>query len=356
VAGRFAAGLGVAALTALVLLAYPLGWQFFGPGSYHGQPFLPGKYVTDLLSIGAYARQSLAGNGAIARDLSVSATEDNTFFGVPLLILLVVSMVLLWRSVAARATAFAGLVLLIVSMGPQLRVAGEDTSIPLPFGLVSHVPIIDLVSVTRFAMVTATVVGILLALAADRVTGLPHRRRVAFWVALTVALVPVFPKPLPIVEAPPLPAFIADGMWRSYVSDDRSLVTVPLPEVTSGREGMRWAALSGLDFRVPRGYFMGPANPPGNDTGSWNAPPRFTSNLLWRVREYGQAPQLTSADVNHAVTDLIFWRAAVVVLIPGSRNGELLERTVTELLGRPPQEVGGVLLWDVRDLPVPPRE
>ena len=356
VAGRFAAGLGVAALTASVFLAYPLGWQFFGPGSYHGQPFLPGKYVTDLLSIGAFARQSLAGNGAIARDLSVSATEDNTFFGVPMLILLVVSMVLLWRSVAARATAVAGLVLLVVSMGPQLRVAGEDTSIPLPFGLVSHVPIIDLVSVTRFAMVTATVVGVLLALAADRATRLPHRRRLAFWIALTVALVPVFPKPLPIVEAAPLPPFIAGGMWRSYVPADRSLVTVPLPEVTTGREGMRWAALSGLDFRVPRGYFMGPANPPGDETGSWNAPPRFTSNLLWRVREFGQEPRLTSADHRHAVDDLIFWRAAVVVLVPGSRNADVLQRTVTDLLGRPPEQVGGVLLWDVRDLPVPPLE
>jgi hypothetical protein len=179
---------------------------------------------------------------------------------------------------------------------------------------------------------------------------------VAFWVALTVALVPVFPKPLPIVEAAPLPPFIADGMWRSYVSADRSLVTVPLPDVTTGREGMRWAALSGLDFRVPRGYFMGPANPPGDETGSWSAPPRFTSNLLWRVREFGQEPRLTTADHDHAVTDLIFWRAAVVVLVPGSRNVDVLQRTLTDLLGRQPERVGGVLLWDVRDLPVPPLE
>jgi hypothetical protein len=159
-----------------------------------------------------------------------------------------------------------------------------------------------------------------------------------------------------VVDAAPLPAFIADGMWRNYVSDDRSLVTVPLPEVTTGREGMRWAALSGLDFRVPRGYFMGPANPPGDETGSWNAPPRFTSNLLWRVREFGRQPQLTSADYRHAAEDLTFWRAAVVVLVPGSRNVDVLQRTLTDLLGRPPEQVGGVLLWDVRDLPVPPLE
>ncbi len=354
VAGRFAAGLGVAAGTAGVLLAAPLGWQFFGPGSYHGQPFEPGKYVTDLLSVGAYARQSLAGNGVIARALSVSPTEDNTFFGVPLLVMLVVVMVMLRRSAAARALGVAGLVLLVVSMGPQLRVAGHDTGIPLPFGLISHVPVIDLVSVTRFAMVTATVVGVLLALAIDRAGALPDRRRVAFWIGLTVALVPVAPKPLPIVVADPLPPFIADQMWRDYVPADRSLVTVPLPEVTSGRTGMRWVTLSLLDYRTPRGYFMGPANPPEDETGSWNAPPRPTSTLLWEVGEYGRPVAVTAADRRAATADLTFWRAAVVVLVPDARNGDLLRRTVTDLLGEPPREVGGVLLWDVRDLPVPP--
>ena len=356
VAARFLAGLSVAAVTASVLLAYPLWWQFSGPGSYTGQPFTPGEYVTDLLSIGAYARQSLAGNGEVARRLSVSATEDNTFYGVPMLVLIVVCLVLVWRSAAARATALAGLVLLTVSMGPHLRVAGHETALPLPFGLVSHIPVIDLVSVTRFAMVTATVVGVLLALAADRAGALPHRRRVAFWIGLTVALIPVAPKPLPVVDATPLPAFLTDGIWRQYVTGDRSLVTVPLPEVTSGRTGMRWVALSGLEFRVPRGYFMGPQNPPANDTGSWSAAPRFTSNLLWRVREYGRIPQLTPADYRHAVDDLIYWRAAVVVLVPGSRNSDLLQATLTDLLGQQPQRVGGVLLWDVRDFPVPPRE
>jgi hypothetical protein len=354
VAKRFLAGLGVTAVTASALLAWPLWWQFFGPRSYHGQPFEPSDYVTDLLSLGAFARQSLAGNGAVARQLSVSATEDNTFFGVPVLVMLVVAMVMLRRSAAARATAVAGLVLLIASMGPELRVGGWDTGIPLPFVLVSHVPIIDLVSTTRFAMVTATVVGILLALAADRIRRYPRRRRKAFWIALVVALVPVAPKPVPIIEADPVPPFIAAGMWRAYVSDDRSLVSVPLPDVTTGRTGMRWVTLENLGYRSPRGYFMGPANPPADDTGSWSAPPRPTSTLLWRVREYGRPVPVTADTRRAAIDDLVFWRAAVVVLIPGSRNGDLLEDTVTELLQRQPRQVGGVLLWDVRDLPVPP--
>ena len=346
-AGRFAAGLGVALLVAGVLLAYPLWFQFTGPGSYHGQPFPPDEYVTDLLSVGAYARQSLAGNADVARALSVSATEENTFFGVPGLIMLVVAVGLVWRSVAARAAAISALVLLVVSMGPTLRVGGRETAIPLPFGLVSHVPVIDLVSVTRFAMVTATLAGVLLALAADRIGAFGRRRRLAFWIGLAVALVPVLPKPLPTVAADPLPPFIADGTWRSYVPAGRSLVTVPLPEVTSGRAGMRWAALSGLEFAVPRGYFMGPANPPADETGSWNAPRRFTSDLINQILAYGRQPVLTEADRRAFTADLTYWRAAVVVLVPHSAHADVLQATLTDLFGRQPQLVGGVELWAV---------
>ena len=355
-AGRFVAGLGVAAVAAGVLLAYPLWWQFSGPGSYHGQPFVPGKFVTDLLSVGAYARQSLAGNNGVGRWLSISPTEDNTFFGLPMLALLVVSLILLRRVAAAKAAGIAALVMLVVSMGPYLRAGKHDTSIPLPFGLVSHVPIIDLVSVTRFAMVTATIVGALLAMGVDRGLRLPRKRRVRVLVLLAVALIPVLPKPLPTIPATPLPAFIADGMWRDYVTDDRSLVPVPLPEVTSGREGMRWAALSHLEFRVPRGYFMGPADPPADDTGSWNAPPRRTATLLSWVGRTGRTPRVTDEDRRQAVADLTYWRAGVVVVIPGSRNVDKLSITLTQLLGRQPQEAGGVVFWDMRELPVPPRE
>ncbi|MEU4216308.1 hypothetical protein [Actinoplanes sp. NPDC026623] len=352
-ARRFAAGIAVAMATALVPLAYPLWFQFTGPQSYSGQPFEPGKFVTDLLALGAYARQSLAGNGAIARALSVSPTEDNTFFGVPMLVMLVIAVVLLWHNLAARAAAIAAGVLLLFSMGPELRAGGHDTGIPLPFALISHVPIIDLVSVTRFAMVPATIIGVLLALAADRAPLLPRRRRIAFWIGLAVAIVPVLPKPLPVVAADPLPPFIAQQMWRQYVPDDRTLVTVPLPEVTTGRAGMRWFALSGLGYSVPRGYFMGPADPPGDRTGSWKAAPRPTSDLLRIAGAYGRMPVVTDADRRSAITDLTYWRAAVVVLVPGTPNHDLLQALVTDLLGSAPREVGGVRLWDVRGLVTP---
>ena len=271
------------------------------------------------------------------------------------LVMIIVSAKLLWRSVAARAAAVSALVWLVVSMGTQLRVAGVDTGIPLPFILFSHVPVIDLVSVTRFAMVPATIAGILLALATDRMPEMAPKRRRLFRIGLVLALVPLFPKPVPIVVADPLPPFLTQGLYREYIAGDRSVVTVPLPEVTTGRTGVRWATLSLLDYPTPRGYFMGPVDPPDDDTGSWNAPRRFTSELLNQVREYGRQPVLTAADRAAIRADLSFWRAGVVVLIPNSRNGDVLLATVTDALGEP-RTAGGVQLWDVRDVPVPPKE
>ncbi len=346
------AGLGVAGVVALGLLAYPLWYQFFATGNYHGQPFAPDQYATDLASIAGFARQSLAGNAELTRQMSVSGTEDNMFFGPIGLVMVIAAVVVLWRSVAARAAAISAFVLLIASMGPTLVVFGHRTGFPLPFGLVSHVPIIDLVSVTRFAMVPATIAGVLLALATDRLPRFTPRGRRLWQVGLVLALVPLFPKPLPTVQGDPIPPFLTQGTWRQYVTGDRTLVTVPLPEVTTGRTGMRWVTLSHLAYPTPRGYFMGPVNPPLDHTGSWNAPRRFTSDLLWRVREYGQRPVLTDRDKERIIADLIFWRAAVVVLVPGGRNEDPQLDTLTAALG-PPQLVGGVRIWDVRYLPVP---
>ncbi|MEV4349754.1 hypothetical protein AB0J83_35295 [Actinoplanes sp. NPDC049596] len=345
-------GLGVAALVSGGLLAYPLWYQFFAPGHYHGQPFEPDHYATDLASLGFFARQSLAGYGEITRKMSVSATEDNTFFGPAGLLMIIISVVVLWRSVAARAAAVAAFVLLVMSLGPELVFYGHRTGVPLPFGLISHAPVIDLVSVTRFAIVTSTIAGVLLALAADRARAFSPGKRRLFQVGLVLALVPLFPKPAPVVQGDPLPPFLTQGTWKQYVTGNRTLVTVPLPEVTTGRAGQRWATLNHFEYPTPRGYFMGPADPPANDTGSWNAPRRFTSDLLYSVREYGIRPRLTATDRARITADLIFWRAAVVVLVPNSRNGDDLQATLTDALG-PPQEVGGVEIWDVRYLAVP---
>ncbi|MEV0394082.1 hypothetical protein [Polymorphospora rubra] len=359
------AGLGVTAVLSFVVLAYPLWWQFFGPGHYRGLPYDPDAFVTDLAAYPAFARQSLAGDPATVEVLSNSPTEDNSFFGWPVLILLAVAVPLIWRSVASRAVLITGLFFAVISLGPTLVYKGEDTGIKLPFWLISEVPVIDLVSVTRFAIVATFAAGVVLALAADRIMDLApdtavagHRiarpAKIVWWVALVAAFIPVAPLPAPVRGVEPLPDFIASGQWRPYVPEGRTLVPVPLADVTRGRLGMRWSALSDLEFQAPRGYFMGPADPPHNIDGSWGQAQRPTSLLLQEVSRNGVIPPIGEAERQAAREDLIYWRAGVVVL-GEQRRVEELRVAMTELMGEPPQRVDDVWLWDVRDLPVPPK-
>jgi hypothetical protein len=76
--------------------------------------------------------------------------------------------------------------------------------------------------------------------------------------------------------------------------------------------------------------------------------------MLQDIARTGQRPPIGDTERQAAVRDLVYWRAAVVVLGEQPHEGPLRE-TLTDLLGRAPQEVGGVWLWDVRDLPVPAR-
>jgi dolichyl-phosphate beta-glucosyltransferase len=153
------------------------------------------------------------------------------------------------------------------------------------------------------------------------------------------ALVPILPVPIGVRDRPPVPAFITDGTWQRYVDERHSLVGIPAASV-GNLEAMRWAAISRVGFAIPGGYYLGP-------DGAFGAPPRPTSTLLDLVAATGNPPNVTDKEINDATTDLRFWHAAVVVIVPGSQT-EAVKRTVTNLLDFEPSLVDGIWLWDVR--------
>ncbi|MEU4236049.1 hypothetical protein [Actinoplanes sp. NPDC026619] len=341
---RLVAGLLVAGAVAGALLAYPLYFQFFGPGHYRGLPFRLDLYATTLGSIPAFPRRSIAGSEAIARSVTGgSVTEDATFWGPGICLMILVAVVLLRRSAAARAAAVAGLILLVMSFGGRLRLTRTTEIGPAPLGWTEHVPVLDLVTTSRYALATTTIAGVLLAMAADRVRG---RGRGVFWAGMALALVPMFPLGLRTSPAPVVPAFFVQGTWRSYVHGDQSIVIVPLPAMVAGRYGMRIAALSHLGFPIPRGYFLGPANPPLDDTGSWAPPMLYTVNLLTVVGRTSHVPKLGPAERRAVRADLRYWRAGIVVVLPNAPNRLSLRRLLFQVLGTP-VPVGDVFVFRV---------
>ncbi|MET8372280.1 hypothetical protein [Micromonospora profundi] len=378
-AGSFLAGLGVAGGLALLLTAYPIWFQFNGPQSYRGlQGGVFHNWGEDLVAFVTFARDTWAGNPEVEK--TIGLTEQNTWFGWPLVLLSVVALVLLVRrSLAARIIAVLVVVFTVASIGPWVRFNGVETTVPGPWSYVSDdLPLVEMMMPTRLALVVAAALGVLLALTwdaaarqgrpvADRPevpaqrTGEPaesdvpsmpapvvsRRRwlRPVGYAAVALAVLPLFPRPLPAQQVDPPPNFITAGGWRPYVPEGRTLVPVPIPSNVHGLSTLRWSALTGHEFPIPGGYFIGP-NELGE--GVFGAPNRPTSTLIYSTMDAGAVPAITDENRRQAVEDLRFWRASVVVLGAHPREAVLRE-LVTALIG-PPQRVDDVWVWDVRAL------
>lgn len=348
----FLLSLGVGGGLALLLAGYPIWYQFNGPGSYRGlQQGVFHSWGEDLMAFVSHSRDTIAGSPGIEK--TIGLTEQNTWFGWPLVGLALMIVVLLWRSSpVVRTAAIVGAVFAVASLGPQLRINGELTGVPGPWAMLpANLPLIEMMMPTRMSLVLVGVIGVLLAVAWDRIAAAPtqttpdRRVKLLAFGAITLALLPLFPRPLPAQHVDPPPRFITSDAWRSYVPAGRTLVPVPIPSNVHGLSTLRWSALTGHEFPVPGGYFIGP-DEDGN--GIFGVPSRPTTRLIYEVMESRRVPPIDAQQRRQAVSDLRYWRASVVVLGEHPHDAELLG-LMTALLG-PAQRIDDVWLWDVRPL------
>jgi dolichyl-phosphate beta-glucosyltransferase len=337
-------GLLIAGAVCVPLVAYPLYWQFAGPQSYsaiaHGD-----NAGNSPLSMLAFAERSLiAGDADTANALSLNPTEQNAFYGWPLIAAAFAITVRLWDRALVKALAFTAVAAAVLSFGQKIRIPLTDTVVPGPWALVAHKPLFESVIEGRVAMICAPALGMLLALALDRVA--VSRDRATQYLGLlgvTLALLPLIPAPLKSTDRVPVPEFIAAGTWKSYVRPGESLVPVPLPD-PGASEGLHWQTAAHLGFRIPGGYYNGPWGP--DHIGIYGAAPRITSNMLRDVRYTGVVPALGKDWQTQAKQDFAYWKAGCLVLAPQPNDGAL--RTVLKkLTGREGTWTGGVWVWDL---------
>lgn len=359
---RMAAGLGVTALVAGALLAYPLWLHFLGPQRFHGTGFDPLIHSEDIAAYGSYPRRSLAGWAGWGTSLAPNPTEENSFFGVPLLLLAVACFALLWRRAdqAFRATLAAlgvtAVVFAVLSWGPTVKWNGRRFDQTLPFGVLDNLPVINAALPSRLALVVAPVIGLLLAYAIDTLRARPPRHRVsglAWALGFVAALLPLVPTPLLTSVREPVPAFITSGAWQRYVPPGGALTPLPLT-VDVYPDGQRWQAyvLANRqgEFRIPSGFFLGPGGPEGR--GRIGPVPRTFDSLMDQAGRTGLVPIITDGSIRESRADLRYWGVQAVVLpdrVHGAKfdvDEETLRRTATALLG-PPERVEDVWLWRV---------
>ncbi len=352
-AGRFLTGLGVAVGVGVVLTAYPLWFQFFGPQHYRGPFEWAANFRLDLTDYPAWPQHSLAVWLTSAPTVNDNPPESNAFFGWPLLILAAVTGVALWRELAARIAAVVAAVFAVLSLGDPVTLGDQSTGYRGPWGLVSGLPLFDSIIVARLALVVAAAIGVLLAVAGDRILTLAKQSgtssnrlpRALWYGALAAALLPLVPTPLRADVPPSAPTFFTAGTWRQYVATG-SVVPVPPDEWSS--DAQRWAVATNLQLRIADGYFLGPWSS-DNPTARFGAAPLWTTNMLRSVAATGKTPTVTRDVRSQFVDDLRYWQADALVL--GDRpHLDALRAVLDELVGRTGVDVGGIWVWDVREL------
>ncbi len=113
--------------------------------------------------------------------------------------------------------------LLLMSLGPQLQVAGNDTGLPMPYALLNHVP---LVGASRQPLRVLATAGMALSLLAafgfawllSRL-GTPSRRRLATGLAVALAALELFglPRQLQTTQSGPAYSFLRNAQEQGAV-------------------------------------------------------------------------------------------------------------------------------------------
>ena len=155
-------GLVIGGAVTLLITAVPLWSQFFGPASYDGVSH--GQAGNDTAALTTFPTESVAGDPEGA-EFRMNPTEENAYFGWPLVLLLLGATVWLWRIRLTRAAAAVIVVMGVLSLGSELTIDGDKTGITLPWKLLADLPLFESVLESRFAMGAIPAIGLLLTLA-----------------------------------------------------------------------------------------------------------------------------------------------------------------------------------------------
>jgi hypothetical protein len=228
-----------------------------------------------------------------------------------------------WRAASTRWLVFAFAFLRLAALGPRLHVAGIPT-VPLPWEPVTHFPLMRYAIPASFAVYTALVASVIVAL------WLRARPSPARWLAVTAAAVFLLPDlGAARWDAPaPTPPLFSGAAYERHIGGDDRVFAVPF---VGG--GQRWQARTGIAFDLAGGY-----------VGS--TPQRFV-DLYARL---GAAVDAPSPAATVGVRRLMAGLGVTVVVVSDEIDARW-PALFDAVAGRRGLHTGGVRLWRLRPAP-----
>jgi len=247
---------GWAAAISVVVLAFPLGYQFFGPNVLSSS--IPSYQSMDLASP---LRPSLLMRFATDSDVAVNKTfrandvENTGYLGLAILAVLAVACVLmlryrrkmgLWWIVTILAT-------MTLSLGATIYVNGTRTVVHGPWSPLSKLPVLGSLVPVRFTLATAFLVSLGIAIGLSTLRNV--RLRVAGCVAMALALLTLIPAHrandmLPMQDS----GFFSTSASKS-IPDGANTLILPMPgDPNNVAQVMYWQLQNHNRFNIYGGY------------------------------------------------------------------------------------------------------
>jgi hypothetical protein len=337
-----------AAVTFLLLAAWPLAVQFFGPRRIESRIQDVSAFSTDLLNLVLPTPNTFLAPPPLTeftRHFSTLYHEATAYIGVPLLLVLVVLVVTRWRDPRVRVGGLVALVLFVLSLGPVLHLATEDTGIPMPWWPLAHLPLIEHAIPGRMTMYFFLTVAILVGIAIEQLQRMPVGRRVAGIACIALALAVATPRPFGAWKSP-TPAWF-EGAGPALLGPDALVLFAPHFANGAGAAPMQWTAVAGNQPRMWQGYAYVPR---ADGSPGYGPPANALTRMMVEIQDNGTALLATGEDRQRALAALADTGATHVIVGDLRYRAEMIA-FFSDLLGSPPEEVEGVAIWDVRSLP-----
>lgn len=337
-----------AAIASVVLLAYPLWFLFAGPAHIVGLiQTHPQIYRADLLgpifpdSLQHFAPATFA---RAANRFSGNGTENGSYLGLPLLAVLLVGVIVLWRVTVVRVVAILGAVAFVLSLGSRLVVDNHVTNVVLPEAVFDKLPLFKNMVPVRFSLYVALCAAMIVAFLLERIRSARQWRRRSLARAAPLLLsIGVF---LPLLPAWPynmepvaVPAYFASTAADAIPPGSVALI-YPFADADFANP-QNWQASTFLRFKLPGGRFIVPRQGTGEALYSH---PSLTDDVLSEVAA-GRPPARTPKLRAEIDAQLRSWHVTSVVAIPTASDAGHSEAFLTWLLGRMPTHSAGAATW-----------
>ncbi len=337
-----------AALVALVFLAYPVWFLFAGPGHVVGPiQAHPQVYRADLLgpilpdSVQHFAPATFA---RIADHFAGNGSENGSYLGLPLVVVIAVGVIALWRVRVVRVTGILCAFAFVLSLGSRLMVHNRMTGIPMPEGIFDKLPLLKNALPVRFSLYVALCGAVILGVVLERLRGARFgRHRAASLAVPALVAVAVF---LPLIPAWPyvmqptgVPSYFTSKAADAIPPDTVALV-YPFPDASFANP-QNWQASTFLRFKLPGGRFIVPEPRAG---AAFASRPSLTDTVLSALAA-GTPPRRTTSLRVQVQAQLHSWHVRSIVAIPTGSNFAQAETYLTWLLGHSPTHSAGADTW-----------